>query len=293
LEQASREKGKLMAEMLRRCSTALLACVMCCFGAAAQSAQPSNNIMFKTLMIKSKTEAGTMFSIEVDNREYWLTAKHILTGRKSGPVGEVIEKTVSLDALVPIGEAIKWESIQFAVIDPGKDIDIVVLAPTIKFLDIGIPSLKVSSGTFGMGEECSFLGFPFANTWTATFSNSTRYKMPFIKHCYISGIIRSPTAILVLDGINNPGFSGGPVLYHTGLDQVVLGVISGYHNEPGEVHSIEVPDVPTAAQAPDNKKPTKKKDVVDLNTGIILAFMADVAVDAIKKNPIGRLVEAK
>jgi len=246
-------------------------------------------------MIKSKIEAGTMFSIEVDSREYWLTAKHIVTGRKSGPAGEVSEKTVSLDVLDPTGDAIKWNSVQFAVIDPGKDIDIVVLVPNAKLQDIGIPSLKVSSGTFGMGEECSFLGFPFASTWTATFSNSAQYKMPFIKHCYISGIIKQPAAVLVLDGINNPGFSGGPVLYHTGPNQVVLGVISGYHNEPGEVHSIEVPDTPTAAQTPDNKKSsgTKKKDVVDLNTGIILAFMADVAVDAIKKNPIGHLVEVK
>jgi hypothetical protein len=101
----------------------------------------------------------------------------------------------------------------------------------------------------------------------------------------------------VLDGINNPGFSGGPVLYHTGPDQVVLGVISGYRNDPGVVHSIEVPDLPTAAQTPDNKAPiptgTIKKNVVDLNTGIIFAFMADVAVEAIKKNPIGRLVEEK
>lgn len=278
--------------LLRRYGTALLASAMCCFGVAAQSAQPTNNILFRTLMIKSKTEAGTIFPIDVDNREYWLTAKHIITGRKSLLAGEVKEKTVSLDVLDPIGEAIKWNPTEFKIIDPGKDIDIIVLVPTVKLQDVGIPGLKVSSGPFGMGEECSFLGFPFANTWTGTL-NSTQYKMPFVKHCYLSGIIRQPTAILVLDGINNPGFSGGPVLYHTGPDQVVLGVISGYHNEQGEVHSIEVPDVPTAAQTPDNKKPTKKKDVVDLNTGIILAFMADVAVDAIRKNPIGRLVEVK
>jgi len=266
---------------------------MCCFGVAAQSAQPTNNILFRTLMIKSKIEAGTMFPIEVDNREYWLTAKHILTGRKSGPAGEITAKTFTLDVLDPIGEAIKWNQTEFKIIDPGKDIDIVVLVPNIKLQTVDIPSLKVSS-SMGMGQECSFLGFPFANTWTATFSDSQKYKMPFIKHCYVSGIIRQATAaVLVLDGINNPGFSGGPVLYRTGPDQVVLGVISSYHHEPGEVHSIEVPDVPTAAQAPCNKKPTKKKDVVDLNTGIILAFMADVAVDAIKKNPIGRLVEVK
>jgi hypothetical protein len=63
------------------------------------------------------------------------------------------------------------------------------------------------------------------------------------------------------------------------------------------VHSIEVPDISTATQAPDQKKPspngTKKKDVVDLNTGIISAFTADAAVEAIKKNPIGRPVKTK
>ena len=38
---------------------------------------------------------------------------------------------------------------------------------------------------------------------------------------------------------------------------------------------------------------TSRLELSDLNTGIILAFMADVAVDAIKKNPIGRLIEVK
>jgi hypothetical protein len=284
-----------MIRTIRRCGVVLFVCVMCSSSLDAQSAQPTNNILFKTLMIKSKTDAGTMFSVDVDNREYWLTAKHILTGRKSGPAGEVSQKTVALDVLDPIADTIKWTLIRFAVIDPGKDIDIVVLVPEIKLQDLNIPSLKVSSGSFGIGGECSFLGFPYASTWTANFSSSTgsiAYKMPFIKHCYISGIIRQPVPILVLDGINNPGFSGGPVLYNTGSDQAVIGVVSGYHVEPGEVHSIEVPDASTAATAPAvgkaNPNRRKKEDVVDLNSGIILAYMADTAVDAIRKNPIGR-----
>jgi len=137
----------------------------------AQSAQATNSILFKTLMIKTKTEAGTMFAIGVDNREYWLTAKHILTGRKTGPPGEVKEKTVSLDVLDPIGEAIKWNPVQFAVIDAGKDVDIVVLVPNIKLQDLGLRDLPVSSGSFGIGGECSFLGYPYASAWTAPFSD--------------------------------------------------------------------------------------------------------------------------
>jgi hypothetical protein len=48
-----------------------------------------------------------------------------------------------------------------------------------------------------------------------------------------------------------------------------------------------------AGHAPDDEKKTKKEDVVDLNTGIVLAYMADVAVDAIRKDPIGRPIETK
>jgi hypothetical protein len=32
-------------------------------------------------MVKGK-EIGTIFSIDVDGREYWITAKHILTGAR-------------------------------------------------------------------------------------------------------------------------------------------------------------------------------------------------------------------
>jgi hypothetical protein len=269
---------------------------MSSLSAIAQSAQPTNNILFKTRMIRLKAEHGTMFSIQVDDREYWLTAKHILTGVRSGPSGEVKEKSIALDVLDPVGDAIAWQTFQFAVIDPGKDIDIVVLVPTTKLQGFDIPSLKASSGGVGMGQECSFLGYPFANAWTATFQNSMQYKMPFIKSCHISGIIKVAGAdVLVLDGINNAGFSGGPVLYLTGADQVVLGVIAGYKAEAGEVHPIQVPDVPTSVQAPDDRKPqtTKKIDVVDLNTGIVLAFGVNTAVGAIRKNPIGQPIATK
>lgn len=275
----------------------LLLSAICCSSLPAQSARPTTNILFKTFMIRTKTDAGTMFSINVDDREYWLTAKHILTGRKSGPAGEVKEKTVSLQVLYPLGDTEEWNTVQFTVMDPGKDVDIVVLVPTSPLDEPAFPSLKAASGNVGMGGECSFLGYPYASTWTATISGSggsTAYKMPYIKHCYISGMITQPVPMFVLDGINNPGFSGGPVLYDTGPNQVVIGVISGYHTEPGEVHSIAVP-TPTASAVPGTTGPsrTKKENVVDLNSGIILAYMLDPAVDAIKKNPIGRPFETK
>ncbi len=289
-----------MLTTTRRCCSVLFLLATCCSSLGAQSAQPTVDILFRTLMIKYKHEAGTMFSVDVDNREYWLTAKHILTGRTSGPAGVVNQKEVTLEVLDPIGDAIRWNPVRFTVIDPGKDIDIVVLVPETKIRVVDIPSLKAASGNFGMGSECSFLGFPYASTSTADWQTSqgtVAYKMPFIKHCYISGMISKPIPILVLDGINNPGFSGGPVLYNTGPNQVVIGVISGYHVEPTEVHTIEVPNISTEATAPKvgkiNPNGEKKEEVVDINSGIILAYPISEAVSAIKKNPIGRPILSK
>jgi len=272
----------------------VLISVIFCPELLAQSSQPTTGILFNTLMIRNGHDAGTMFAVQVDNREYWLTAKHILTGRKSGPAGEVKEKEISLQVLDPVGTDIKWDEVKFKVIDPGKDVDIVVLVPTTTLTRSDIQPLKISSERFEFGDECSFLGYPFAQTWMATFKDYV-FKMPYIKHCYISGMIQQPVKVLVLDGINNPGFSGGPVLYKTGPNQVVIGVISGYHSEPGQVHSIEVPNDSTAVQMPKNTKVkhTGKESVVDLNTGIIIAYIAEPIVDAVRTNPIGQPLHQK
>lgn len=253
---------------------------------------PTNNILFKTRMISFKGESGTMFSVDVDDREYWLTAKHILTGRKTEPAGEVNEKSVSLEVLDPIGDAMRWRPIEFAVLDPGKDVDIVVLVPKTKLQEIDIPSLKVATGDFLFGGECSFVGYPYASDWAVPFG-STAYKMPFIKHCYISGMIVEPIKMLVLDGINNSGFSGGPLLYNTGKSQVVIGVIAGYYPERGEVHSIEVPDTSTGARTRRNQRvvETRKKkesSFVVLNSGLVYAYMLDSTLAAIRENPMGQ-----
>jgi len=264
---------------------------MCCSGLAAQSAMPTTNILFDTREVKFNGETGTIFPVDVDNREYWLTAKHLLTGRTSEPAGQVTEKSVSLDVLDPIGETIKWDPADFTVIDPGKDIDIVVLVPKTHLPQLPIPPLKVATGSsFFFGGECSFLGFPYATNWTVNFGSKS-YRMPFIKHCYISGMTTvGSVKELVLDGINNPGFSGGPVLYNTGPNQVVIGVIAAFYREPAQVHSIEIPETPTATNPPNKQKANRKKkeNVVDLNTGIIIAFPLDATIEAIRKNPIGQ-----
>lgn len=257
---------------------------------AAQSAQATNDILFRTVMVKTDTVQGTMFSIDVDGREYWLTAKHILTGAKHPPFGEVKNKTVSLSVLDPTAPGEKWDKYKFTVIDAGKDIDIVALAPGKRIQQIQIASLAISQEHAPIGGECEFLGFPFAQSWRATWENGQSYLMPYIKHCYIAGLIDKPVRIWILDGINNDGFSGGPVVFHTGPDQRILAVVSGFVPEYGEVVSIPVPSTPTKSNsgstAAKPKTPAQnKKNVVGMNTGIISAYDAQYAIDAIKLHP--------
>jgi len=121
--------------------------------------------------------------------------------------------------------------------------------------------------------------------------------MPYIKHCYMSGFIMTPIKVWVLDGINNDGFSGGPVVFLTGPQQKILAVVSSFVSEASDVLSVPV------LGPSQNKKPTsskskpddggKRKNVVNQNAGIILATDASYAIEVIKKNPIGPVIEKK
>jgi hypothetical protein len=72
------------------------------FGLASTAmAQPTGNMLGRVLMVQSPYDRGTIFMLDVDQREYWITAKHILTGAKHPPYGTIPSKSVSLHILNP------------------------------------------------------------------------------------------------------------------------------------------------------------------------------------------------
>ncbi len=233
-------------------------------------------------MVESNYGRGTIFSIDVDGREYWITAKHIVTGAKRPPYGTVASPTVSLKILDPNSDQENWVPLTFSVIDPGKDIDIVALAPSYAILQNPLPSASVSVIGLMLGGDCEFLGFPFGGGWRASLPGGQGYWMPYVKHCAVSAI-PATGGVFVLDGINNPGFSGGPVLYHTGPSQQIVAVISGYISEPAEVIPSATPLVKKKSVAPSGNVK------VNVNSGFIIAYSITPVIDAIHKNPIGPL----
>lgn len=266
--------------------------------AMGQSAQPTSNILSRTFMAQTTSDRGTIFSIDVDNREYWITAKHLLTGAKHPPYGSYANPSATLDILNPGAEGQQWITVTFSVTDPGKDIDIIVLMAPQPLL---IKPLPLNTGSTGviMGGECEFLGFPYGGGWRASMDKSNPVWFPYVKHCFISALLPEAGKVWVLDGINNDGFSGGPVLYNTGIQQTVFAVISGYHTEPAEVIP-ESPAIPAPTGLPTNqaapaspKAEAHGKETVNVNSGFIIAFDINSAIDAIHSHPIGPLRSAQ
>jgi hypothetical protein len=262
----------------------LLAFLTC--NALAQSAQPTSGVLTRVFMAQSPHFSGTIFSIDVDGREYWITAKHILTGASQPPWGSITDKSASLDILKPSAEGEQWLTVKFSVIDPGKDVDIVVLvAPTILQQD-PLPSVATTSATVQLGSDCEFLGFPLGHKWRAKFGSGNPMWMPFVKHCTVSTLIDFATdkKIWFLDGINNHGFSGGPVVFKSGLDQQIMAVVSGFWTEEPDP---KVLNSDALNPGPDRTNRDALKGSVYENPGFIVAYDISYAIDAIKNNPIG------
>ena len=117
------------------------------------------------------------------------------------------------------------------------------------------------------------MGFPYGLATEAGQMNDG-FPIPFVK----KGILSAMTLedhIIFLDGHNNPGFSGGPVVYQTPGDtrneMRVGGVISGYIGAPEPVYDAQ-------------GKPILNYQA---NTGIVKAYSISCATDLIHANPIG------
>jgi hypothetical protein len=266
--------------------------------ASAQIAAPTTNLIERVLMVESqikeanRTVSGTIFSFDLDDREYWLTAKHMLTGAKKPPYGSVPEHSVTLAILTPDVHERQWIPVNFTVLDPGKDIDIVVLAaPKPLMATAGTVMPLSGSVSYTLGGDCEFLGYPAVvnGAWQATLEGGRTYWMPFIKHCTISAGTSGAVKIIFLDGINNEGFSGGPVIYKTGNEQAIIGVISGYYHERADVVAL------VEAQGSNDITPTPivPPVVAQVNSGFFIATSISHAVDAIRSNPIGPLRTAR
>jgi hypothetical protein len=149
--------------------------------------------------------------------------------------------------------------------------------------------LEPTSAGLLLGQTMYFLGFPFGLPIDGRTLNYG-YPLPLVKSGVCSAFLtpEKEYSLVLIDGINNPGFSGGPIVF---VDQStkklkVAGVVRGYRPQEDKV----LRKVPRNKGSRENTL-VDTDLVVQSNTGIVVGFDIRSAVDAIKKNPIGPSVK--
>jgi hypothetical protein len=213
-------------------------------------------------MLSFRNQQGTCFAIDVDDKQYVVTARHVVQG-------------IATKDRIALMYDKQWKEVGCTLVGPTQDaIDIAVLAlpnPLITGTSLDIAGKKIF-----LSMDIYFLGFPCGFRMDAAHTLRAGYPIPMVKKGIISYFDWSDQkhTNYLLDGHNNPGFSGGPVVV-TDIGQAndvsVIAVVSGYQS---------------AAQPichPDQATPP----AVEYNAGIINAYSIRYALDLIMANPIG------
>jgi S1-C subfamily serine protease len=189
----------------------------------AQDAVPTE-ILQRTLRIKVGNGTGTAFTIDYQGKLYLVTAKHVVAGLpQSG-------------ATIQVWRSDKWVDYKTVktFYPPSSNVDIAVFETGEKALQpFQITGAQGKEGpTFG--QQVWFLGYPWG--LGSRFSNA---QLPFIKRGTMSAMDATDlnAVVLYIDGFNNPGFSGGPIVYWDFSSHAyrILGVVQGYKEDTAKV----------------------------------------------------------
>jgi hypothetical protein len=157
---------------------------------------------------------GTGFLIEIDERQYLVTAAHLIDA-----------DAAAIDML--IGGRLEPFGVRGCRVARG-DVDIAVLA-----LDRWLPvaeavPLAPSSATV-VSQDVYFVGFPY-QMWGRAPQAMGEHPVPFVAKGVLSSGFAEGTLEAFISGTNSPGFSGAPLLFqHQTLHQIMIaGVVAKY-----------------------------------------------------------------
>ena len=228
------------------------------------------NILDRTFKILVGEHVGTCFTVDVEGRHYLITAKHVAGAIRDN---ELVDIGIFHDG--------KWKDVQVKLVGHGDgDVDVTVLAPQVVFSPRY--ELKLTMHGLSLGEDVYFLGFPYGMMIPDIPDKTTKFLQdfphPLLKKATTSGFVEDTgTGPMYLDGHNNPGFSGGPVVRKwNGKEQIVVGVISAYRYDRHYVL---------------DEHDKKTSNTYDTNTGIVIAYDVRHVNRIIESNPIGKCID--
>lgn len=235
-------------------------------GASARAQVPTSNVLYRVLRLRTPAATGSAFTIEVDGKQYLLTARHILEG--FGSEGEV---ELWIEG--------RWSRNRARAIYPSRQV------VDIAALDLGRPvtvtfPLEPSAGGLTLGAQVYFLGYPYGLSTAGSSAPAPPGfgEIPFLKSGIVSALDdRDPEAnVIYVDGHNNPGFSGGPIVFwHSASRRFrVAGVVRGYRNEILPVLKRKHLNNPEA--------PAHNDLYTRANSGIVIGYDVRHIIDAIR-----------
>jgi hypothetical protein len=224
------------------------------------------DILSRVFCLRHGRILGTCFAIDVESTQWIVTAAHLVRGIKDGEMMDLYHERC-------------WKNVGVRTVklaDPPTDVAVMTLDQTLPVVGEVCPTL---SG-FGLGQDAYFLGFPYGVKCEVGKLN-LGFPVPFVKKGTLSslGLGKGTAGEFFLDGFNNPGFSGGPVVFTPGAGlfrrasgwspavQIrVAGVVSSYRYSPEPIYRDE-----------------EKTDLsYRANTGIVICFTILKALDLIK-----------
>jgi hypothetical protein len=222
-----------------------------------------SNILQRVFQIKVGNSIGTCFAIEVSGKQYLITAKHVV-------------QDVEIHGICFLHNNL-WKSVNMLMLERHNDSDVAVFAISQLLLSPQNSTIDSSGGNYFLSQDVYFLGFPFQFYMDIGINNS-HYPLPYVKKAIISAFdIKVPGKnIIYLDGINNKGFSGGPVCYVDNNDiPHIISIVSGYTSVMQNVL---------------NEKNQNTNYVYSENTGIINTYSIKYATELIENNANGFVI---
>ncbi len=234
-----------------------------------------------------RAQLGSAFTIEVGGHQYVITACHLMfagpfTGCRAGE--ETSKRTISL------GLKGKWVRKEATVIVPAVPaVDIVAFDVGERLALSDTSPLPLEMKNYALGQQVYFVGYPTEPAGASFYATRTMQTgldeltvFPFLKAGILSAFDNQtyPNVLVIyLDGHNNPGFSGGPIVYRPLVGETkntqLLGVVSGYQWEVSGVLKSE--DLYKGGVA------AHEDLYVKVNSGIVKGFGINSIVEAIEK----------
>ena len=226
----------------------------------------SSNAINRTFRLKHGDAIGTGFTIDVASRQYVVTAHHVVAGLLAGD-----------EAAVEIHHDGDWKPLLVQIAWLAEPpVDVAILAPQ-QQLSHANTALEPTPSGISVGQQVYFLGF--TEMELLAFPDSAGFPMPLVRQGILAGVLaQSGPTVLVIDGHNIPGFSGGPVVFKPeGSSEFrVAGVVSAYRTQSRPVFLGEEETEYSVAE----------------NSGLVIAYAFQEGINHIMANPTGVEIRA-